>query len=222
MTPIDIGGRTKPIWTPDATLLLHPNIPQPLHGLNPRTILGKEWWDLTRKTAEALNNYCCYACGIHRSDTKEGWLEGHEVYAFDELLRIAEYLRTVSLCNYCHSFIHSGRLLSLATTAVLPHIEYARIVTRGVTLLRDAGLNPIPWQIIHMQKATKILKGKAKEEVTELCNSLSLRDSIKEWLTIHPTAPEPYAYHKEWCLIIEGKEYFRRDAQRPDVEESSY
>jgi len=35
-------------------LLLHPNIPKPLHGVNPRSILGQQWWDVISVTSYQL------------------------------------------------------------------------------------------------------------------------------------------------------------------------
>ena len=66
---------------PNPKYLTHPNIPKPLHGMNPRSILGKEWWDIKRREAYATHNYCCWACGIPKSKAKyHNWLEGHETY----------------------------------------------------------------------------------------------------------------------------------------------
>lgn len=84
------------------SLLESVSIPKPLHGLNPRTIKGKEWWDEERKKAIRKNNFCCHACGTYAR------LEGHEVY--DILLKsgIAVYIETVSLCSKCHRTVHLG------------------------------------------------------------------------------------------------------------------
>jgi hypothetical protein len=91
-------------------ILTHPNIPKPLHGLNPRSILGIEWWDKVRYEAQKRNNFKCFACGIDKYETKEKWLEGHEYWNIDYKTGKCEVVSIEPLCHKCHNFIHSGRL----------------------------------------------------------------------------------------------------------------
>lgn len=122
-------------------LLLHPNIPKPLHGVNPRTLLGRKWWDTERKEAQLATNFHCLACGVHKTVAKaRQWLEGHEIYDINYSLGIAEYVRTVSLCHYCHNYIHDGRLQALLEKNQLSHQKYSSIIRHGDLVLSTQGL----------------------------------------------------------------------------------
>lgn len=92
-------------------LLLHPNIPKPLHGCAPRVVLGDRWWNQQRKIAYAVNDYCCWACGVPKElALYHQHLEAHESYKIDYKKGRMWLEEIVALCHLCHNFIHSGRL----------------------------------------------------------------------------------------------------------------
>ena len=96
-------------------LLFHPNIPKPLHGLAPRTILGQYWWKETKTKAKAELDNHCWTCGVHSSEAKyHQWLEAHECYSIDYSIGRVEYVGTCALCHSCHNYIHDGRMKMLS------------------------------------------------------------------------------------------------------------
>ncbi|PNX49307.1 MAG: hypothetical protein BV459_00205 [Thermoplasmata archaeon M11B2D] len=126
-------------FSPRPELLLHPNIPKPMHGLNPRTVMGKSWWDDKRQTAYRKTGYRCAACGIHKSDAKYYQrLEAHEFYSFDYQRGRMELIEIVALCHSCHMFIHSGLLAIQHETGEIPKKKYDDIIAHGETILELA------------------------------------------------------------------------------------
>lgn len=118
-------------------LLLHPNVPKPLHGMSPRELLGAEWWDKVRQEAYKKANYCCQACGIHKSEAKyHQWLEAHETYIYDYANGVATVSEIVALCHACHNYIHNGRLLSMYESGQITEAKYLDILKHGDMLLR--------------------------------------------------------------------------------------
>lgn len=123
-------------------LLLCANIPKPLHRVNPRTILGKKWWDETRQKAAEETNQHCLACGVHKGRAKgKQWLEGHEIYEIDYVQGRSTYIETVPLCHYCHNFIHDGRLQALLDKGEITHNFYAAVLQHGERVMEEVGLS---------------------------------------------------------------------------------
>ena len=132
------------VWTPEPQTLLHPNIPKPLHGVAPRVIMGAAWWSKTRKKAYQSTRYHCIACRVHKTRAKsKRHLEAHECYNVDYLLGRMTYIKTVPLCNYCHSFIHSGRLAASMAEGTIHQAKYVAVIQHGQGVLRRAKL-PMP------------------------------------------------------------------------------
>jgi hypothetical protein len=125
-----------PIFRPRPEVLLSPPIPLPLHTMAPRVILGEKWWEETRSAALYSTGFRCAACGTHRRDTKEHWLEGHELYAVDFDARRMTYVETVPLCRSCHCFVHHGRLRCLVQDGKMSRREHAEIMQHGKAVLR--------------------------------------------------------------------------------------
>lgn len=141
---LDIGSDEPNFKRPE--LLMAVGIPEPLWGVNPRTIRGKAWWDERRKKAYEANNFCCHACGVHRFDAAyKQHLEAHEVYETNWKEASLEFVEVVALCNACHSYVHRGRLRLLvakgqATQKKLEEVEVHGRATLGEGLHLKYGL----------------------------------------------------------------------------------
>lgn len=147
-------------------ILLHPNIPKPLHGMNPRSILGQEWWDQQRQIAYAKENFHCMACGVHKSKAKyHHWLEAHECYQFDYPAGIAIMIEIVALCHSCHNFIHSGKMRMDLRAGKISLGKYSDIIAHGEKVLETIANRKNPFILndqgyAEWEKWRLILEGK--------------------------------------------------------------
>ena len=133
--------KPKPAWKTRPEILLCRNIPNPLHGVAPREILGRVWWDKTRQKAYRSTNFCCIACGVWKHKARyRDWLEAHEVYEIDYLLGRMAYIETVPLCHLCHTYIHWGRLDALLEKGEVTHKKFRDVHNHGDRVLKEAGL----------------------------------------------------------------------------------
>lgn len=101
-----------------APLLTMPNIPHPLHGggCQPRTIVGPSEWKKMREACYAEHNDTCEVCGqklsAHRN-TDNPIHHCHEAFDYDYKEKTLTFRRLVCICPKCHSFIHSGRAVTM-------------------------------------------------------------------------------------------------------------
>jgi len=132
-------------------LLTHPNIPKPLHGLAPRTLMPIKEWNILRREAYAKNNYHCHACGkyvafnheLNKFDNEEGTtLDAHEHYEVDYENKKVVLKEIVALCKYCHNYIHSGRMNSMYDKGECDEEDCWTIVTHGDSVLLDSEIIP--------------------------------------------------------------------------------
>ena len=96
-------------------LIAMPNLPKPLHGMAPRTLLGKPAWDEMRKSCYEAAGMKCEVCGAEvGKDIKKIQLHAHEVYNIDYKKGTSTFVRCVALCARCHlGGIHTGRAITL-------------------------------------------------------------------------------------------------------------
>jgi len=166
-------------------LLSAANIPKPLHGLNPRTIMGKDAWDQKRQEVYAESDYCCAACGVHKSEAKlHQWLEAHETFEINYNKGAAELKEIVALCHFCHAFIHSGLLRIRARKKEVTAQHVRNVMQHGCELLRNCG--------------SDMFAGTA-----ELCDLVSVD---RHGISIMPH-PKRMADWGKWVMIWDGKEY---------------
>lgn len=132
-------------WKLRPEILLLPRIPKPMHGLAPRVVLGKKWWNEIRQKTYASAEYHCVACGVHKVAAKgPKWLEAHEVYRTCYEAGRLIFVEVVPLCNFCHNYIHQGRLEYLLENKKITQQRYAAIIQHGDRIVRKAGLVKAP------------------------------------------------------------------------------
>lgn len=170
-------------FKPNPAVLTHPEIPKPLHGLAPRVLLGKEWWDKERAEAKAKTGNRCLACGVYGFQSSKGWLEGHETYEIDYKKGIAVYVATIPLCPECHSFIHKGLLTVLEEKGEISKVRKNEILGRGYDLLKKAGIKPpLPYvgKCAEWEEWRLILEGKVY---------LPFHKSYADWIDYYSEEP---------------------------------
>lgn len=139
-------------------LLLHPLIPPPLHGVTPRTIKGKKWWDEKRKEAYNKHSNKCHACDIHKNMAKyKKYLEAHESYNIDYDNGIVRLNDIVALCHSCHNYIHSARMMTLVDCKLFSLDKANDIIQHGNRLVEQLPRNEVlkyktpqkhcPWEL---------------------------------------------------------------------------
>lgn len=124
-------------------ILLQHNIPKPLHGVNPRSIMGNNWWNKERQLAYQSTDYHCIACGVHKNDALlHHWLEAHEIYTIDYEKGLVTFTRVVPLCPYCHKYIHNGLLYIHLVTNKISVDTFWDILKFGTNLLIEHNMTP--------------------------------------------------------------------------------
>ena len=179
-------------------ILMQPNIPTPLHGVNPRTIMGKEWWDIERQKVYMSTNYHCVACGVPKLEARGyQWLEAHEYWSIDYQKGVCEVVSIEPLCHYCHNFIHSGRL-SMVLGKEKTEKETIDILEHGFKILSENKLKCFPLTL-------------------EFAKSLGAKTfGVKPYrLKINPEIK-----WTDWKLLFQGKEYKSNFAD--EVESSNF
>ena len=111
-------------------LLTMPNVPQPLHALNPRILMGQEEWDKQRMECYENAGNKCEICGMGGER-----LQAHELYSYNYKDHAGVFKRLVALCDKCHRSIHSGRLLTLTKEGNVPVNYYLQIVEHCFRLI---------------------------------------------------------------------------------------
>lgn len=138
----NLRANPRPVWKRRPELLLTQPVPAPMHGLAPRVVLGKRWWDAVRFAAYRSTGYCCAACGVKRfGEVWCQWLEGHEVYEIDYLVGRMVYVETVPMCQRCHAFVHPGYLRLRLDEGIITPADYRDVVDHGERVLREARLD---------------------------------------------------------------------------------
>lgn len=180
-----------------AFIITMPNVPRPLHGMPPRKIMGQANWDKMRKRCYYNAGYKCEACG---AEPERGGLDAHELYDIDWVNGTSTFVRCVALCKKCHSFIHSGRLITLyKQNNPLYTKEYLlSVVEHGFKLIHEQNV-----------KYNTNLKayGTFLEYLKVPSITAEIAGLIKRYNMEFYSEPTHIAKWSDWRLVWRGKEY---------------
>lgn len=211
-----------------APILTMPNVPSPLHGCAPRTLLGKTTWDHMRKYCYYNANYKSQVSGEDLDgSSNDKRCNAHELYSYDYVHGKAYFERAVCISPIEHNFIHSGRMLTMYKKGnPLMSKEYLlRVVENGFREIYE-------WNKAHPKskqlRAYATLADYAStpgiaDEVSELIEKYDIKFYVEdydysakwsEWsLTIGKKEyPTPYKNQKEWAEAMESNDQTNHNA----------
>ena len=208
-------------------LIAMPNIPKPLHGVNPRTLLGSGNWNKMRRACYAAANDTCEICGAKPENLRHR--HGHEVYEISYSQGTAKFIRVFCVCSLCHlACIHTGRALTLwkqnnplyPTEFLLQGAEHAfKIITEYNKDHSKADLRAYAMFLEYlkydglkepMEKLIKKYDMKFYTEVTDMVDWGDWKLLIGE-----NEYPTPYQNEKDWEEAM--KERSKKDTARMAV-----
>lgn len=122
--------------------------------------MGENWWNKERRATYKKSSHHCQACGVHASEAKgRQWMEAHEQYEINYKKGRMKYIGAISLCHYCHAYLHDGRLAWLLETGQIHQSKYVAIVQHGDEVLARAGLvresKEVRDKAVHSQEIAK-------------------------------------------------------------------
>lgn len=179
-------------------IITMPNVPRPLHGMPPRKIMGQTEWDKMRKRCYYNAGYKCEACG---AEPERGGLDAHELYSINWIEGTSTFMRCVALCKKCHSFIHSGRLITLYKQGnpLYTREVLLNTVEHGFKLIYE-----------HNKKYGDDLKayGTFLEYLKVPSITADILGLIKKYHMGFYCEPDHIAKWSDWRLVWKGKEYY--------------
>ena len=208
-------------------LIAMPNIPKPLHGVNPRTLLGSSNWNRMRKACYAEANDTCEICGTKPENLRHR--HGHEVYEISYSQGTAKFIRVFCVCSLCHlACIHTGRALTLwkqnnplyPTEFLLQGAEHAfKIISEYNKDHPKAGLRAYAMFLEYLkhdglkEPMEKLIKKYDMKFYAEVTNMVDWGD----WKLLigENEYPTPYQNEKDWEEAM--KERSKKDTARMAV-----
>jgi hypothetical protein len=183
-------------------ILEQPLIPTPLHGLNPRSIMGRAKWDVMRRQVYAKYGHTCAACGVSAREAKlKKYLEAHESFEINWAKKQMTLISMEPLCHACHAFVHSGLLEVKLQAGKVSKETAAVILGHGAGVLAQSG-------------------GKMPPASDYLCRKLGLehglpvgaaprRTTWSGWTMVWDGTiyPSPYKTEAEWRRAMAERRY---------------
>jgi hypothetical protein len=105
-TPVELIGEDRNFG---GNTLFVDLIPSTSWFSNVRSCIHPRDWDRVRHHIYERANYTCECCGINtKEDTRNGGIEAHERWYYDEEYSIQKLMRIIALCHQCHQSTHMG------------------------------------------------------------------------------------------------------------------
>ena len=200
-----------------APLLTMPNIPKPLHAVNPRLIMGDAAWNKARKKAYFDAGYRSEISG--KLCAEPGSLHAHEVYDINYVTGVCTFKRICAITPQEHVyFIHSGRMITMwknknplyTTDKVLAGVE------NGFKLIYD-------WNKCHRKREKlkvykTFLEYLKHDELREPMEKLIEKYEIEFW----GEDTKHMCDWEDWKLVIIDKDGNREEHPTPYANEEAW